>query len=274
MTASPDFGIDTSAPTTGIVRDGSSIGVDVSYNTGSLSSLSSNWSVFADAASGIAKYEYSVGTTAGGTNILTWTSTGATSVTQSGLTLTTGQLYYFNVRALDLLGNVSSTVSSNGQSIAPTLSFSVSSSAITFDRLSASNSYTSTKSIDVTTSTNAYGGYVVRQFTPGLLSNGSSTIQAYTGTYASPTSWTGTGFGYTTNDLSIQASGNIFNGGTRYSRLSTSAPGEIVADHTSAVAGTPIVSEVFTIGYRITAGSTQAAGSYSGQIGLGVSAIY
>lgn len=275
VTASPDFGIDTGAPSTGAVRDGATQGVDASLNDGSLNTLGGNWSGFSDAVSGIARYEYSIGTSPGGTQVANWTSTNLTEVTRSGLTLRTTETYYFNVRAVDLLGNTSSVISSNGVTVAPTLNFGVSTTSIVFDPMNTLNSYTPpTKSLDVTTSTNAYSGYVVRQYTSGPLTSGSSTIPNYSGTYASPTTWAGTGFGYTSSDTAIQSSGNIFSGATKYSRFSTTPPGDIVADHTSSVSGTPVSSEVFTLTYKVVGSGATPSGTYSTVICLGATAIY
>ena len=95
-----DFRVDATAPTGGLVLDGT--GVDIDFNDGSLTTLSANWSAFTDATSGVTSYEYSIGTTSGGTDIKDWTGVGASlSVTASGLVLHTGQTYYFNVRATD-----------------------------------------------------------------------------------------------------------------------------------------------------------------------------
>ncbi|MDX1766031.1 MAG: hypothetical protein R3313_03705, partial [Candidatus Saccharimonadales bacterium] len=100
-----DFAVDDTDPS-GTVYDGTTIGVDVDYNNGALDELSANWS-FSDADSGINDYEYSIGTTIGGTDIVNWTNVGTdTSVTASALTLNTSQPYYFNVRASDVAGNV------------------------------------------------------------------------------------------------------------------------------------------------------------------------
>ncbi|OGY83050.1 MAG: hypothetical protein A3F54_04440 [Candidatus Kerfeldbacteria bacterium RIFCSPHIGHO2_12_FULL_48_17] len=115
-----DFGIDTTAPSGGSVYDGTQSGTDVLYNDGSLTQLSANWSGSDATVSGLDHYEYSIGTAAGGTDIKTWTNVSAdTSVTATGLTLVTAQLYYFNVRAVDEAGNTQSAVSSNGQRVLP-----------------------------------------------------------------------------------------------------------------------------------------------------------
>ena len=68
-----------------------------------------------DPESGIAEYQYVIGTTAGGTDVVSWTSVGTdTEVTQTGLTLTWGAVYYFSVKAKNGQGTWSSIGSSNG----------------------------------------------------------------------------------------------------------------------------------------------------------------
>lgn len=79
-------------------------------------SLSANWNSSKDPHSGIARYWYSIGTTPGATNTLTWTSNwGDTTVTAKNLSLTVGSTYYFNVRSENGAGMYSSVISSNGQ---------------------------------------------------------------------------------------------------------------------------------------------------------------
>lgn len=59
----------------------------------------------------VMRYEYSIGTSSGGTEVLTWTSAGsALTIAQTGLTLTSGNTYYFNVRAVDTSENKSTVV--------------------------------------------------------------------------------------------------------------------------------------------------------------------
>ncbi|MFH1219933.1 MAG: hypothetical protein V1694_05720 [Candidatus Eisenbacteria bacterium] len=65
--------------------------------TNSTTALSAKWA----AAAGGDGYEYAIGTAAGGTDIVDWTSAGtATQVTHSGLALTVGPIYYFSVRVV------------------------------------------------------------------------------------------------------------------------------------------------------------------------------
>ena len=78
-----------SAPAT--VRDGT--GADIS-TTSSTTQLSANWDAATDAESGISGYQYAIGTSAGGTQTVNWTSLGnVTTVTKTGLTLSVGQTY-------------------------------------------------------------------------------------------------------------------------------------------------------------------------------------
>jgi hypothetical protein len=271
-----DFGLDTTAPTGGTVYDGTSAGVDVAFNDGSLSSLSANWSGFSFTVSGILRYEYSIGTTINGTDIRNWTSnTTNTSVTATSLTLRSTQMYYFNVRAIDNANNIS-TVSSNGQLVSPTLAFTLSSSSINFANLNAGNSYTDTETTTLTVSTNAYNGYIIRMFKDGnlrILSNPSVTIPDFNGgTYASPDAWQGGdyGFGYNSSDTSVQGS-NIFNnnpcpgGGTPpcYAPVTSTSPGDIIADHIATVSGSPISNQQNTITYKVQTQSIQEAGKYN-----------
>ena len=92
--------IDLTAPAGTTVSDG--VDDDITYS-GSDSTLSANWATFTETVSGIQKYEYAVGTTYGGMELLTWTNNDtATSVTKAGLNLTNGYTYYVSVQATDL----------------------------------------------------------------------------------------------------------------------------------------------------------------------------
>jgi hypothetical protein len=78
----------------------------------------------ADAGSGISHYQYSLGTTSGGTNILDWTDLAGGSAPLSpfqisGLSLSTGTTYYVNMRVLDLAGRQGTVYTSLWQAYAP-----------------------------------------------------------------------------------------------------------------------------------------------------------
>jgi len=71
------------------------------------------WS--ASSSSDVRRYEISIGTSAGATNIASWRSAGhSTSGTISGLSLISGTRYYANIRAVDNWENMSGTTSSTG----------------------------------------------------------------------------------------------------------------------------------------------------------------
>lgn len=108
--------VDTSAPAAvATVNDGT--GSDISF-TASSTQLSANWTASSDAQSGIVKYWYAIGTTAGATNIVGWTDNGASlSVTKTGLSLSSGQAYYFSVKAENGSGLQSTAANSNGQTV-------------------------------------------------------------------------------------------------------------------------------------------------------------
>lgn len=286
---SPNFGVDTTPPTTGSVYDGTTNGIESLFNNGSLSQLSANWTGFSDTGgSGVVSYHYSIGTTAGGTDILASTSTTSLSVTATGLSLHTGQTYYFNVTATDLAGNVSAVVSSSGQRIAPTLSFSISPTSLSFASLGPNNPipWTDTETTTLSASSNAYNGFVIRAYMPQLLSNGSTTIPNFSGgSYASPNTWISgnVGFGYTSSDTSIQGvnkfQSNPCPGGLAlvvpgcYAPYSNTAPGDIVADQAGSVSGAA-VTDSFTITDRATVSPTQTAAPYSGLIVYSLTASF
>jgi len=104
--------IDVTAPKAGTIHDGS--GADIAY-TSAANTLSGNWTGFSDVTSGITDYQYAIGTTSGGIDVKGWTSnTTDTSFTVTGYNLTNAQAYYLSVKAVDMVGHVSDTVTSNG----------------------------------------------------------------------------------------------------------------------------------------------------------------
>ena len=115
VVSSDGITIDYSAPVSGSVTDG--LVADLIF-TGTADSLSANWSGFSDSISGISNYEYAIGTTIQGTDVVIWASTGTDSfMTHSGLTLANGSSYFISVRATDFAGNVSNIGSSDGVTV-------------------------------------------------------------------------------------------------------------------------------------------------------------
>ena len=104
--------IDVIKPVAGTIHDGT--GADIAY-TSAANTLSGNWTGFSDATSGITDYQYAIGTTSGGIDVKGWTSnTTDTSFTVTGYNLTNAQVYYLSVKAIDMVGHISDTVTSNG----------------------------------------------------------------------------------------------------------------------------------------------------------------
>ena len=75
--------------------------------------FSASWSAFED-ISGIDFYEVSIGNNKGSDNASRWQDIGNDTSIFTGLDLQDGDRYYVNVRATDLIGNVSAVASSNG----------------------------------------------------------------------------------------------------------------------------------------------------------------
>ncbi|MFB0515657.1 MAG: FlgD immunoglobulin-like domain containing protein, partial [Candidatus Neomarinimicrobiota bacterium] len=95
-----------------VVYDGPAADLD---STCSTDTLTVHYSGFSELTSGIVLYEYSLGTTPGGTNVIDWTGNNTdTLATVRGLRLAYKAYYYFSVRATDGAGNVSDSVSSDG----------------------------------------------------------------------------------------------------------------------------------------------------------------
>jgi spore germination protein YaaH len=108
-----DVDVDWTNPSDAFISDGITTDIDTTYF---LTQLSASWTTCADTNSDIAKYWYAIGTTAGGTDVTNWTDNAlSTSVTQTGLTLTPGQWYYFSVQSEDGAGLLSNVTNSNGQ---------------------------------------------------------------------------------------------------------------------------------------------------------------
>ncbi|MFH0889571.1 MAG: fibronectin type III domain-containing protein, partial [Candidatus Aenigmatarchaeota archaeon] len=100
--------IDASKPTTPTVSDSG-------VWTATTNSLFASWSASSDPESGISEYQISVGTTAGGTDVKSYTSVGTVLFTTvTGLNLLDSVKYYINVRAKNNAGLFSDPGSSDG----------------------------------------------------------------------------------------------------------------------------------------------------------------
>lgn len=97
------------------INDGKSSDINVVVTS---DSLSANWTSSYDTNSAIDEYWYSIGTSPGAVNTLTWTSNWIdTAVTVKNLSLTSGTTYYFNVKSENGAGLFSNVISTNGQTV-------------------------------------------------------------------------------------------------------------------------------------------------------------
>ncbi len=221
--------------------------------------------------------DFTVGDTLGSEDWLTYTAWGS-----AGGQYITGlaQDTTYKVKVKARQGNYTETgfgPTATATTLVPSLTFGVSASTITFDPLNSGNSYTdSSKNTVLTTSTNAYGGYMVYGRVTQPLTSGSNTIANYASPNSSPTLWSGTGFGYTTDDSSLVGgtADRFTSGGPNFAGFSTSAPGDPVADHTGPIVETPISGETFTVSYRVTASESSLAGNYQTTILYVVVPVY
>lgn len=111
--ASDLVNVDWTEPTTVFVNDGLSTDIDVfNINT----EISGNWTASSDQHSDVDYYQYAIGTTSGGTDIVSWTNNGtSTSFTHSGLSLTYNTTYYVSVKTTNGAGLTSVASNSDGQ---------------------------------------------------------------------------------------------------------------------------------------------------------------
>ena len=209
------------------------------------------------------KSDNTIGSTLATTDFKTYSGWGgATGTYITGLRQ--GTTYYLRVKARQ--GNYTESEFGPSSSVATsvaTLTFSLDNSSITFNNLNSGNSYTdATKSTVMTTTTNAYNGYVVYLSEDQALTAGSFNIANYASPNSDPTTWSGTGFGYTTSDTTLSGgTGNRFSG-SKYAGFTSSHPGDPVADTTGPVVNPAIANEQFTVNYRVTGNSTTPAGTY------------
>jgi len=98
--------VDATPPTTPVVTDDGDMTTDTTF-------LHVSWSS-TDDESGIIEYQYAIGTTPKGMEVIGWTSSGDTEVEMTGLNLQTGQTYYISVQARNKAGLWSEAGSSDG----------------------------------------------------------------------------------------------------------------------------------------------------------------
>lgn len=104
--------VDRSAPIANFIADGNSNDIDTTSST----TLMGNWS-FDDIHSGIANYEYAIGTSIGATDVLTWTNTNLNTVISHVLVSPVyNQNYFLSIRSTNGAG-LYSTSTSDGQLI-------------------------------------------------------------------------------------------------------------------------------------------------------------
>jgi len=113
-------GSESSCVSASIIHDDIAPSTPASINDGTtnqslVATPTISWSASTDSGSGISHYEIATGSTAGGTDIKTWTSVGnTTSGMITGLSLTNNATYYPSVRAVDAAGNTSDATEGDG----------------------------------------------------------------------------------------------------------------------------------------------------------------
>jgi len=119
--ASVVYQLDTTAPTWA-----NSTAIAAATSTSTTTAPNGSYTANANDGTGVAGliYQYSIGTSSGGIQVVGWTATGGTPFTPSGLTLPVGTTYYLNFRVVDALSNASSVYTRSWQVVsAPTISY-------------------------------------------------------------------------------------------------------------------------------------------------------
>lgn len=112
---SKDINIDWTDPSNvSSLNDGISTDIDTTNNG---TQLQANWAGATDVNSGINKYYYAIGTTPGSSDVVGWTaiSSGATSITATGLSLIQSQKYYVSVQSENYATMRSPIITTDGQ---------------------------------------------------------------------------------------------------------------------------------------------------------------
>lgn len=206
--------------------------------------------------------------------VITYSDTGTTEIdsgTMAFATLTTTSIAV-SATVLENFSFSIAGVSTAGTVNGATTNITTTATTIPFGTLTAATSYIGAH--DVTVTTNAASGYAVTtkgNQTP-LLQSGSQNIDEFSGTYASPATWTApagtaasvnTGyFGYTTEDTDFSNfQSNKWAG-------SETTPRAIVSDATGVSAQTT------RVGWRTEVNALQPAGAYTGTIILVATPTY
>lgn len=171
-------------------------------------------------------------------------------------------------------------VTSGGTVNSATTNVTTTASTVPFGTLSSGS--TKIGAHDITVVTNATSGYTttVKGTTNPVLVSGSNNIDEFTGTNASPATWSSpagssnsvnTGFfGYTTNDATLgtgTAARFTTGGGNKWSGTTTS-PLEV------AYSAAGVSSETTRVGWQAEVNALQAAGSYAGTVVLVTTPTY
>jgi len=105
---------DATPPVAGTVNDGPDLDMDV-FGAGY---LSANWNGFQDPESGIARYEWAIGTSPGATDVQAFTTVGTQTSANASISSTAGSTLYVTVRATSG-GGLTATATSDGVAVVP-----------------------------------------------------------------------------------------------------------------------------------------------------------
>jgi len=239
-----------------------------------------SWSVANTDATGVSQITFAAGETpasaTGRTVVLNTITNGSVAATSYFVQFSTFSNTDCSTGPID--SQVIAFIYTNGQlvtaTVDPTLSFTIAGVATAQTVNGATTNVTTTGTTvplgalttgsnriaaqDLTVGTNAQGGYTVTVRYTGTFTSGANTIADFSGTNATPATFTAAGtpgFGYTTNDAT----------------LGTGSAGRFSSNNWAAFTTSPLevaynaapVSETTRVGYQAGIASTTSAGSYS-----------
>lgn len=190
------------------------------------------------------------------------------SLSEGGGSLSSGN-YKLNATTAPLVGTSSSATyrlgSGFGSTTGGTITLSLDAASINLGSIGAGGSGTATTVATVTTTGD---GYALAIEKTGLITHpdGSTTVADVSGTIASPTTWSGSGFGFTVSaGTSLESK---WSSGTKYAAIPTNTLTTIHSVTTPLASG-----NTTTIAYRLDPSSTQAAGRYTTTVGLSATVL-
>lgn len=274
------------------------LGEDVDEQT-ALGEISASWSGIFDPESGLHKehpFELALRRESDG---LAWSPvaelwqesasffTTSTQITLSRVDLRTDEIYFFELRAFNVLNMKSPLLRSDGVKIISYLAFQLNAAEVSLGELAPGNDFTNQAASIFLVSTNSFYGYEISVQSLGPLAHTALAGQAITdwrGTNGEPLLWDKTcaedarycGFGYQTTDTDLGGGrADRFAGGPYFAGFNH-IEAKLAADHPGPITGRngEIKDEKVDVVYRVSVNDEHLPGQYATTIVYAIGAGY